>query len=149
MESGNAENADSHLLEEHTPLLQSLEQQQNEQPKEAFLKKQQYKPSTYKKNTLITQRHILRTRNKPMKTKATVRFRIPSSKHLETIFEALEPETNTPPTERSQTILRRENKSLIFTFKTSDTVALRATMNAYLRWIKSIFDALKTLDNLL
>ncbi len=82
-----------------------------------------------------------------MKTKATVRFRIPSSKYLETIFEALEPETNTPPTKRSQTILRREKKSLIFIFKASDTIALRATMNAYLRWIKSIFDALRILDN--
>ena len=83
-----------------------------------------------------------------MKAKATVRFRIPSSKHLETTFEALEPETNTPPTERSQTILRKENKSLIFIFEASDTVALRATTNAYLRWLKSIFDALQTIDNL-
>ncbi|MGD8565459.1 MAG: KEOPS complex subunit Pcc1 [Candidatus Bathyarchaeota archaeon] len=82
-----------------------------------------------------------------MKAKATVCFRIPSVKYLETIFEALEPEANTPPTERSQTILRREKKSLILIFNASDTVALRATMNAYLRWIKSISGALKTLDN--
>jgi tRNA threonylcarbamoyladenosine modification (KEOPS) complex Pcc1 subunit len=83
-----------------------------------------------------------------MKANAFVRLKFPSERHLEIVFEALEPEVKTPPTMRSQAFLEKENTFLILKIEAKDTVALRATVNAYLRWISSIYGVFSTLDSL-
>ena len=83
-----------------------------------------------------------------MKANAFVRLNFPSERHLEIVFEALEPEVKTPPTMRSQAFLEKENTFLILKIEAKDTVALRATVNAYLRWISSIYGVFSTLDSL-
>lgn len=81
-----------------------------------------------------------------MKANALVRLRFPSKRHLEIISEALEPEVRKSLTMRSRAILEKENDVLILKIEATDTVALRATVNAYLRWISTVYDCLLMLS---
>ena len=80
-----------------------------------------------------------------MKAGATVRLKLVSKQKLQTILTALEPETNSP-TSRSRASLTREGDYLLLKVEAKDTVALRAALNAYLRWINSILNVLQTLE---
>jgi len=71
-----------------------------------------------------------------------------SEKQLEIVFKALEPEIKTPPTMRSQAFLEKENSFLILKIEAKDTVALRAAVNAYLRWINSMISVLEVVENI-
>jgi tRNA threonylcarbamoyladenosine modification (KEOPS) complex Pcc1 subunit len=84
-----------------------------------------------------------------MKDGALVRLSFPSKKHLEIVYDALKPETAKPPTTRSQVTIEKRETSLFLKIEAKDTVALRATANAYLRWISSIFSVFSTLDTLM
>ena len=79
-----------------------------------------------------------------MKARATVRLKLPSEQKLQTILRSLEPETNSP-TARSRASLAKEGNCLILKIEAKDTVALRAALNAYLRWINSILNVFETL----
>jgi KEOPS complex subunit Pcc1 len=81
-----------------------------------------------------------------MKARATVRLKFPSGKKLETILRSLEPEVNSPTSARSQASLAKEGSFLILKIEAKDTVALRAALNAYLRWMNSILNVFKTLE---
>ena len=83
-----------------------------------------------------------------MKANSRVRLKFPSKKHLNVVFESLEPEVRRPPTVRSQASLEKERTSLILRIEAADTTALRAAMNAYLRWIDSTKNILETLESL-
>ena len=80
-----------------------------------------------------------------MKAKATIRLRIPSKKKLQTILKSLEPETHIPISARSRAQLSGEGDFLILKVEAKDTVALRAALNAYLRWINAILNVFQTL----
>jgi len=80
-----------------------------------------------------------------MKAKATVRLRFASEEHLKMVLSAIGPEANNPATRRARTTLENENNSLVLNVEADDTVALRASLNAYLRWISSILDVLEVL----
>jgi len=80
-----------------------------------------------------------------MKAEATVRLKIPSEQKLQTILRSLEPEINTP-TARSRASLTEKGDYLILRIEAKDTVALRAALNAYLRWINSILNVFQTLE---
>lgn len=84
-----------------------------------------------------------------MRAKAAIRLSFPSKKHLEIAVKALEPEVKKPATKRSKANIERENTSLILKIEAKDTVALRATLNAYLRWIATIYSVLSTLSLLM
>lgn len=59
-------------------------------------------------------------------------------KMLEVIETALSPEAETPSSDRSETsVFVRENQLIIQTHA-SDTSALRASLNSYLRWVDGI-----------
>ena len=81
-----------------------------------------------------------------MKARATVRLKFPSEKKLETILRSLEPEVNSPTSARSQVSLAKEEGFLILKIEAKDTVALRAALNAYLRWMNSILNVFETLE---
>jgi KEOPS complex subunit Pcc1 len=80
-----------------------------------------------------------------MKTKATVNLILPSKQQAQIIIDALKPEISHPPSRRSKAIMRIEDRVLILEIETEDTTALRASLNSYLRWIKSVCDVLKNL----
>lgn len=81
-----------------------------------------------------------------MKAKAVARLKFPSKKQLEIVFKALEPEVKKPITMRSRTALEKDDALLVLNVEARDTVALRAALNAYLRWINSILSVLEVLE---
>jgi len=81
-----------------------------------------------------------------MRIKCKVSF--PNRRYLETVFKALEPEVRKPPTPRSRAFLEKDDTFLILKIEAKDTVALRAAVNAYLRWIDSIRNVLGVLEKL-
>ncbi|MEM3696804.1 MAG: KEOPS complex subunit Pcc1 [Candidatus Bathyarchaeia archaeon] len=81
-----------------------------------------------------------------MKAKAVVRLKFPSKKHLDIFLKALEPEVKKPATARSKANVERIEDSLILRVEAKDTVALRATLNAFLRWINSLASVIEVLE---
>jgi tRNA threonylcarbamoyladenosine modification (KEOPS) complex Pcc1 subunit len=80
-----------------------------------------------------------------MKAKATIHLKFPTIKHLKTVQAALLPEVNKPGSGRARVTLDNDGTFLVLIVEADDTVALRSTLNAYLRWINStasIVDAL-------
>jgi KEOPS complex subunit Pcc1 len=81
-----------------------------------------------------------------LKALATVRLRFSSEKLSEAIAKALQPEVERHIAGRSKVTLVRDSEFLVLTVEAKDTVALRAALNAYLRWINSTVNVLETLD---
>jgi len=65
---------------------------------------------------------------------------------LETVFKALKPETAKPATTRCVAKLARERNALVLSVEAKDTVALRAMLNAYLRWMGSVISVFQALE---
>lgn len=84
-----------------------------------------------------------------MKAKTTVRLRLSSEKQLVTLLSALAPEANRPVTTRARAVLEREGNFLVLKVEAKDTVALRAALNAYLRWIGSAVKVLQVIEGCL
>jgi tRNA threonylcarbamoyladenosine modification (KEOPS) complex Pcc1 subunit len=81
-----------------------------------------------------------------MKAKASIRLRLSSKKHLTTLLEALAPEAEKPVGTRAKVVLDREGSFLVLKVEAQDTVALRAALNAYLRWISSAMNVLEVAE---
>jgi len=77
---------------------------------------------------------------------AIIRLKFPSEKRLEIVFKALKPEVDKPATMRSRAKLEKEDNFLVLKVEAGDTVALRASLNAYLRWINSTLNVLEVLE---
>ena len=75
-----------------------------------------------------------------LKAKATVRLPFSSKKQLDALVNALTPEINRQIGIRSKTSLTPESGFLVLDVEAEDTVALRAALNAYLRWINSMMN---------
>jgi tRNA threonylcarbamoyladenosine modification (KEOPS) complex Pcc1 subunit len=71
----------------------------------------------------------------------------PKKHHLKIVLKALEPEIIRPPTMRSRATLKEENAFLVLNVEARDTIALRAAVNAYLRWICAVYDVCLILDS--
>ena len=80
-----------------------------------------------------------------MAAKGTVRLRF-SEECLKVLINALKPEANRPATKRTKVMLTNDSHSLILTVEASDTVALRAALNAYLRWINSTISVIEAIE---
>jgi len=76
--------------------------------------------------------------------RADVRLIIPDDA-VDAILDALTPETETPSSERSSAELRRTPGGLSITAVSSDTSALRACLNSYLRWVQGVIDVVEGL----
>jgi len=70
-----------------------------------------------------------------MKAQAVIRLNFSSEKQLNVVLGALKPETETSSTSRSKVDMKTEGQKLILDFRATDTSALRAAMNSYLRLI--------------
>jgi KEOPS complex subunit Pcc1 len=79
--------------------------------------------------------------------KASVRLKFASQKPLSTLLEALTPEANTQVARRANVKLKEDGLFLVLTVEADDTVALRATLNAYLRWIKSMINVMHIVED--
>jgi len=79
--------------------------------------------------------------------KANVRLKFTSQKQLSTLLNALTPEANAPVTRRASVKLEKDGLFLILTVEAEDTVALRATLNAYLRWINSTINVIDVVEH--
>ena len=82
-----------------------------------------------------------------MKAKATVRLRLSSEKQLTTILDALVPEANRPVNVRAKAVLERDGNFAVLKVEAKDTVALRAALNTYLRWIGSTVKVLEAVEH--
>jgi tRNA threonylcarbamoyladenosine modification (KEOPS) complex Pcc1 subunit len=82
-----------------------------------------------------------------MKAKASVRLRFSSEKQLTTLLNALAPEANRPVNLRARAALDRDGNFLVLKVEAKDTVALRAALNAYLRWIGSTVKVLEVVEH--
>ncbi|MEM3577822.1 MAG: KEOPS complex subunit Pcc1 [Candidatus Bathyarchaeia archaeon] len=80
-----------------------------------------------------------------MTSRAKCKIRFKDRSLLQTISEALKPEMQKPPTSRSRATLEAKEDCLILNIEARDTAALRAALNAYLRWINSISNVLESL----
>jgi tRNA threonylcarbamoyladenosine modification (KEOPS) complex Pcc1 subunit len=72
-----------------------------------------------------------------IKAKSTVRLKFNLEKQLISILDALTPESNASAIKRANVKLEKDGLFLILTVEADDTIALRSTLNAYLRWINS------------
>lgn len=70
-----------------------------------------------------------------MKAQAVIRLNFSSEKQLKVVLGALKPEIETSSTSRSKVDMKTEGQTLILDFRATDTSALRAAMNSYLRLI--------------
>ena len=57
---------------------------------------------------------------------------------LDAMKTALIPEAESPSSERSRTEVRIQDNELVIETVASDTTALRASLNSYLRWVQGI-----------
>jgi len=80
------------------------------------------------------------------KASATCKIYFPDKKRLDIAFKALEPEVKKPATTRSRANVEKDGAFLILKVEARDTVALRAALNAYLRWINSMLGVLEVVD---
>ena len=83
-----------------------------------------------------------------MKAQAIIRLNFSSEKQLKVVLEALSPESRSQSTRRSKVQMKSEGNSLTLNFEASDTSALRAAINSYLRWIlltKTILESVSEL----
>jgi tRNA threonylcarbamoyladenosine modification (KEOPS) complex Pcc1 subunit len=78
--------------------------------------------------------------------KANICFKLKNKKQVETFLAALTPEANTPVARRATIELKQDSLFLVLKVETEDTVALRSTLNAYLRWISSIFNIIDLVE---
>jgi tRNA threonylcarbamoyladenosine modification (KEOPS) complex Pcc1 subunit len=78
--------------------------------------------------------------------RADIRLKFTNKKQVETLLDALTPEANAPVTRRANIKLQEEGLFLILTVEAEDIVALRATLNAYLRWINPIINVMDAVE---
>ena len=79
--------------------------------------------------------------------KAIIRLKFSSDKQLTALLDALMPEAKAPVVRRANIKLERDGLFLILTFDAADTVALRSTVNAYLRWINSAINVINVVEH--
>jgi len=83
-----------------------------------------------------------------MEIQATVNLDFPSGKLLQTVLDALRPETRVSSTRRSKVQVEGKGNRLTLIFEAGDTSALRAALNSYLRWIAVINDAYSVMEDI-
>jgi tRNA threonylcarbamoyladenosine modification (KEOPS) complex Pcc1 subunit len=83
-----------------------------------------------------------------LKANANVRLKFKDEKQLTAALAALKPEVNAPVTRRANVSLHKQDNFLVLSVDAEDTVALRATLNAFLRWIASTVNVIELIEHL-
>jgi tRNA threonylcarbamoyladenosine modification (KEOPS) complex Pcc1 subunit len=79
--------------------------------------------------------------------KASIRLKFENKKQLQTLLCALKPETETMQTTRANVSLQQDGLFLVLAVEAEDTVALRSTLNAYLRWVQSTVNVMQAVEH--
>lgn len=79
------------------------------------------------------------------KASAEIRIKLPEEL-VEAVLDALTPEAESPSSERSSTDVRRSIDGIVVSTEASDTTAMRAAVNSYLRWVQGILDMLSKIE---
>ena len=77
---------------------------------------------------------------------ATIRVKLPSEKQLTAFLDALYPEAKATVTRHATAKLEKDGLFLVLEVDAEDTVALRSTLNAYLRWISSTVNVISLVE---
>ena len=80
------------------------------------------------------------------RAEATIRLKLSSEKQLTTLLNALNPEAKASITRRATVKLEKDGSFLVLTVYAEDTIALRSTLNAYLRWIGSTVNVISLVE---
>ena len=80
------------------------------------------------------------------KVKATIRLGFPSEKQLKSVCSALLPEVSRLGGSKARAELEKDGVFLVLKVEAESTVALRSALNAYLRWISSVRNVMKVLE---
>jgi tRNA threonylcarbamoyladenosine modification (KEOPS) complex Pcc1 subunit len=80
------------------------------------------------------------------KTTASIRLKFSDTKQLAATFIALKPEITSPINRRASVDLHVCDCFLVLVITAKDTVALRAMVNAYLRWITSTVNVIEVIE---
>ncbi len=78
-----------------------------------------------------------------MNANATVSLAFESEKQLKSLMDALTPEIKRQVGVRSKVAIAANGLSLVLNVKAEDTIALRAALNTYLRWVNSTLNVLE------
>jgi len=65
---------------------------------------------------------------------------------VEAVIDALRPEVESPSSERSSTDVRRGVDGIVISTEASDTTAMRAAVNSYLRWVQGMLNMLSKIE---
>ena len=79
------------------------------------------------------------------KASAEIRIKVPEEV-VDAVLDALSPEVESPSSERSSTDVRRGVDDIVISTEASDTTAMRAAVNSYLRWVQGILDMLSKIE---
>ncbi len=80
---------------------------------------------------------------------AVIEIPLESSQVAETIRFALEPETDSAPSDRAQAMVSVKGETLVIDITAEDITSLRAAMNSYVAWVSACIasiDSLTTVD---
>jgi KEOPS complex subunit Pcc1 len=83
-----------------------------------------------------------------LRAKTVVRLKFKDERKMQTAFDALGPEMAAPVTRRANVSMHRQGVFLVLAVEAEDTVALRATLNAFLRWIASALNVVELIEHL-
>lgn len=78
--------------------------------------------------------------------RATIRIKLPSEEKLEAVLKSLEPEVAGTTGTRFQANFMKKQESLIMKIEARDTIALRASLNTYMRWINAVLNVFQTIE---
>lgn len=70
---------------------------------------------------------------------------VPDERSLGVVLDALGPEVRVRVTPRSRVSLAERDGAILLVVRAKDTVALRASVNSYLRWIGAVLRVLRVL----
>ncbi len=81
------------------------------------------------------------------KSSAEIRVRFNTEKQAKSIFSALKPEVNKPPTSRSIVEVSIKGNVLILKIWAKDIIALRASFNSHIRFLKAWKNVIKLIKS--
>ena len=76
-----------------------------------------------------------------------MQLKFQSQRQLASLLDALTPESKAPVTRRANVRLNQDGFFLVLSVDADDTIALRSTLNAYLRWINATLNVLEILEH--
>jgi tRNA threonylcarbamoyladenosine modification (KEOPS) complex Pcc1 subunit len=84
---------------------------------------------------------------KSLTEKASVNIRVMLREEVvEAVLDALTPEAESPSSDRSSTEVRRDVDGIVISTEASDTTAMRAAVNSYLRWVQGMLEMLSKIE---